>query len=342
MPFYTVTVRHPCVIVPKQEGEKTRRALAEAELLETGYKIRSDERSLYIPVVPDVSADILGKVVSGLSIAECEFEETEKRKTVEDLIGFSPSYEVIGDIAITAESYDQAVGEAIMTVHRNVRTVLEPTTGVTGEFRVREFKVLCGENRTTTTYKEHGFTFEMDLARVYFSPRLSTERKRIFDQVSDLELVVDMFAGVGPFAIPIAKRAMYVVAVDKNPDAVEYLKKNIRLNRVDNIEAICADVREIKLPQQADRAIMNLPHSAHEFLDKAFELVRTGGIIHYYDIRPESEIFDAVIKMVREKASASGCLIEIINKRIVRSYSPHEYNIVLDIRITGKKEDFQD
>jgi tRNA (guanine37-N1)-methyltransferase len=100
-------------------------------------------------------------------------------------------------------------------------------------------------------------------------------------------------------------------------------------------------VREIKLPQQADRAIMNLPHSAHEFLDKAFELVRTGGIIHYYDIKPEGEIFDAVINMIREKASASGCLIEIVNKRIVRSYSPHEYNIVLDIRVTGKRDAFE-
>ncbi|CAJ38205.1 putative SAM-dependent methyltransferase [Methanocella arvoryzae MRE50] len=336
-----MTVRHSCVIVPKQEGEKIRRALMEAELLDGGYKIRSDAQYLYIPVVPDVSGSILGTVAPGLSISECEFEESEKRKTVEDLIGFAPSYEIIGDIAVTAQSYDRSVGEAIMAVHKNVKTVLEPTTGVTGEFRVREFKVLSGEERTTTTYKEHGFIYEMDLAKVYFSPRLSTERKRIIDQISDLELVVDMFAGIGPFAIPAAKKAMYVVAVDKNPYAVEYMKRNIQINHVTNIEAVCADVREIKLPQQADRAIMNLPHSAHEFLDKAFELVRTGGIIHYYDIRPESEIFDAVISMVREKASKSGCLIEIVNKRIVRSYSPHEYNIVLDIRITGKQESFE-
>ena len=313
----------------------------EAELLDGGYKIRSDAQYLYIPVVPDVSGSILGTVAPGLSISECEFEESEKRKTVEDLIGFAPSYEIIGDIAVTAQSYDRSVSEAIMAVHKNVKTVLEPTTGVIGEFRVREFKVLCGEERTTTTYKEHGFTYEMDLAKVYFSPRLSTERKRIIDQISDLELVVDMFAGIGPFAIPAAKKAMYVVAVDKNPYAVEYMKRNIQINHVTNIEAVCADVREIKLPQQADRAIMNLPHSAHEFLDKAFELVRTGGIIHYYDIRPESEIFDAVISMIREKAGKSGCLIEIVNKRIVRSYSPHEYNIVLDIRITGKQESFE-
>ncbi|HMK46401.1 MAG TPA: class I SAM-dependent methyltransferase family protein [Methanocella sp.] len=337
-----MTVRHACVIVLRQDGEKTRRALMEAELLAAGLKIRSDDMYLYIPVQPHVSMAILDTVAPGLTLAEREFEETVQRKSIKDLIGFAPSYEIIGDIAITAHAYDRSVCDAIMKAHRNVKTVLEPVSGVAGEFRVREFRVLCGENRTITTHKEHGFTYEMDLAKVYFSPRLSTERKRVIDQVGDSELVVDMFAGVGPFAIQAAKRAMYVVAVDKNPDAIEYLNKNIRANRVENIEAICADAREIWLRQPADRAIMNLPHSAHEFLDKAFSLIRTGGIIHYYDIRPEGEIFDAVVRMVRENASKSGCLIEIVNKRIVRSYSPHEYNIVLDIRVTGKRENFED
>ncbi len=330
-------IKNRCVVVPRAEGETTRRALVEAGLMATGLKIRSDEACLYLPVVPGLDDRILSQVAPGCQVSECEFEESERRKSVEDLIGFAPSYEIIGDIAVTTEDYDRKVGEAIMAVHSNVKTVLVPVTGVVGEFRVREFKVLCGENRTTTTHREHGFVFEMDLAKVYFSPRLSTERKRVVDQVTDLEFVVDMFAGVGPFAIPVAKRAMYVVAVDKNPAAYEYLQKNIRLNHVKNIEAACMDARDLKLPQPADRVIMNLPHSAFDFLDKAFELVRSGGIIHYYDIRPETEIFEGIVGKVRSKASDCGCLIEILNKRIVRSYSPHEYNIVMDICVTGKK-----
>lgn len=330
-------IKNRCVVVPRAEGEATRRTLVEAGLLATGLKIRADEAQVYLPVVPDLDDRILAQVAPGRQIAECEFEESERRKTIEDLLGFEPSFEIIGDIAVTVEDYDRKVGEAIMAVHSNVKTVLVPVTGVTGEFRVREFRVLCGEGRTTTTYREHGFAFEMDLAKVYFSPRLSTERKRVADQVTDMEFVVDMFAGVGPFAIPLAKRAMYVVAVDKNPAAVEYLQKNIQLNHVKSIEAVCMDARDLALPQPADRAIMNLPHSAFDFLEKAFELVHTGGIIHYYDIRPETEIFEGIVGKVKQKASECGVLIEILNKRIVRSYSPHEYNIVLDIRITGKK-----
>jgi tRNA (guanine37-N1)-methyltransferase len=324
--------------VPKIEGEATRRLLAESEIIDYRLKIRSDGQFVYIPVIPDISEDILLKISPSLQLTECDFEENERSRTIEDILGFSPSFEVIGDIAVVADEYDVKVGEAIMAVHKSVKTVLVPTTPVTGEFRVRHYRVLCGEERTTTAYREHGFVYEMDLNKVYFSPRLSTERKRVTDLVTDMELVLDMFAGVGPFAIPASKRAMYTIAVDKNPDAVEYMKKNILLNKATRIEAINADARDLRTPQPPDRIIMNLPHSAHEFLDVAFRLISIGGIIHYYDIRPESEIFDAVVKMVRSKASESGCLVEIMNKRIVRSYSPHEYNIVLDIRVVGKRD----
>jgi tRNA (guanine37-N1)-methyltransferase len=325
-----------CVKVPKNEGESTRRTLADSEFIDYRLKIRSDESYVYIPVIPDLSREILSKVDPSLQLAECELEENERTRSIEDILGFAPSFEVIGDIAVVSEDYGVKVCEAIMEVHKNIKTVLVPTTPVTGEFRVRRYRVLCGENRTTTTYREHGFVYEMDLNKVYFSPRLSTERKRVTDQVTDMELVLDMFAGVGPFAIPISKRAMYTIAVDKNPDAFEYLKKNIALNKATRIEAVNADAREVRTPQPPDRIIMNLPHSAREFLDVAFRLINIGGIVHYYDIRPEGEIFDTVIKMVRQKASESGCLVEIPNKRIVRSYSPHEYNIVLDIRVVGK------
>lgn len=325
-----------CVKVPKGEGESTRRMLADSEVIDHRLKIKSDESYVYIPVIPGLSMDILAKINPSLRLAECELEENERTRSIGDILGFAPSFEVIGDIAVVAEDYDVKVGEAIMEVHKNVKTVLVPITPVTGEFRVRHYRVLCGENRTTTIYREHGFAYEMDLDKVYFSPRLSTERKRVVDMVTDMELVLDMFAGAGPFAIPISKRAMYTIAVDKNPDAFEYLKKNIALNKVTRIEAVNADARDVRTPQPPDRIIMNLPHSAREFLDVAFRLINIGGIIHYYDIRPESEIFDAVVRMVRQKASESGCLVEIINKRIVRSYSPHEYNIVLDIRVVGK------
>jgi tRNA (guanine37-N1)-methyltransferase len=328
---------HKCVKIPKSEGETVRKALVEAEIIDNRFKIRSDDAFVYIPVIDDLSDMILNKIRQGLSISEFEFEANERARSIEDILGFTPSYEVIGDIAVLTEEHDIKAGEAIMSVHKNVKTVLVPLTPVSGEFRVRDFKVLCGENRTATEVKEHGFRYTMDISKVYFSPRLSTERKRVIDQVSDMEFVVDMFAGVGPFAIPIAKKAMYTIAIDKNPDAVEYMNKNIELNHVTKIKTINADAREVEIPQEADRVIMNLPHSAFDFLDVALKFTRTGGIIHYYDIRSEADIFENILRMIRNEARDNGCLVEFVNKRIVRSYSPHEYNIVIDIRVTGKE-----
>lgn len=331
-------MRSNCVVVPREEGEAARKALAAAEAIDRRLKVRADGKSVYIPVVSTVSPAILPKIWPSLELAEADFEESERTRKIEDILGFEPSFEVIGDIAVVAGAYDVRVGEAILEAHKSVKTVLVPTTPVEGEFRVRHYAVLCGEARTTTLYREHGFVYAMDLDKVYFSPRLSTERKRVADQVGDQELVLDMFAGVGPFAIPIAKRALYTIAVDKNPDAIEYLRKNIALNRATRIEAVNLDARDVRTPQPPDRIVMNLPHTAQAFLDVAFRLIGTGGIIHYYDIRPESEIFDAAVKTIRQKATESGCLVDIVNKRIVRSYAPHEYNIALDVRVVGKRE----
>jgi tRNA (guanine37-N1)-methyltransferase len=126
------------------------------------------------------------------------------------------------------------------------------------------------------------------------------------------------------------------VAIDKNPDAVHYLKENISLNSVKNIEAIEGDAREEakKFAGTADHVIMNLPHNAHEFLDSAVLLTKPGGIIHYYGITPEDDLFESSVELIRKAAEKAGRKIEIMEKRVVRSYAPHQYNICIEARIS--------
>ena len=118
-----------------------------------------------------------------------------------------------------------------------------------------------------------------------------------------------MFAGVGPYSILLAKskKPSNVIAIDKNPDAVYYLKENITLNSAKNIEAIEGDSREEakKFANTADHVIMNLPHSAHEFLDSAILLTKPGGIIHYYGIAPEDDLFESYIKLISVAAESN-------------------------------------
>ncbi len=335
-------MKRQCIKVPKKEGEPTRRVLLELEILDHSVKIASDKTFLYLPLTRKLSPLELESLPEGVEPSEFEFEQQEVKPTPEDLLGFSPSYEVIGNIALLEDTDlgpDAAakIADALLLTQPNVKIVLKPLTPVIGEFRVREFEVLAGEARTETIHKEHGCRYKIDLAKAYFTPRLSTERLRVLAWVKEGETVADMFAGVGPYSILIAKKARpaKVVAIDKNPEAVRLLRENISLNSVKNIEAIEGDAREEarKFAGIADHVIMNLPHSAHEFLDSAVLLTKPGGIIHYYGITPEDDLFDGSVIMIREAAERAGRDIEVLEKRNVRSYAPHQYNICIEVRI---------
>ena len=138
-----------------------------------------------------------------------------------------PRHELVGGIAIMQEN-DPAGAALILASRPSLHTVLFPTSEVSGKYRIREYSVLAGTPTTRTEVVEHGHRFVVDLPGAYFSARLSTERQRIFEQMREQELVLDMFAGVGPFAIALAPRASLVVAADLNPQAVLLMIENIR------------------------------------------------------------------------------------------------------------------
>jgi len=328
--------RFRCIQVSKSDGESVRRALAEAGALQRDAVIRRDADYLYLPVKHDAHIE---DSFPDLSV-EVQHREFERRiePSFDEILGFTPSYEVIGDIAIidADDSHDtKRIADTIILMHKNVQTVLAALTDVQGEFRIRDFRVIAGKPNTETVHKEYGCRYEVDLARVYFTPRLATERKRVADQIHETDVVVDMFAGVGPFSILIAKLARYVIAIDKNPVAIEYLGRNTKLNSVNNMKIICGDVRDVSedLRCTADHIIMNLPHSAHEFIDVALTIIKPGGVIHYYDIRPEDDLFEGAQEMIEHAAKIRGMTAHLLDRRVVRSYSPHQSNVALDMEI---------
>jgi tRNA (guanine37-N1)-methyltransferase len=174
------------------------------------------------------------------------------------------SFDVVGDIAIirlprTSPVKAQAVAEAIVSVHRNVKTVLLQASPVAGDLRLRRLTHVAGENKTSTIHRESGCLFSVDVAKSYFSPRLSHERMRIARMIEPNETVVNMFAGVGCFSIIIAKHssAAKVFSIDVNPVAIQFTQENVRLNRVyGKVIALLGDSKEIinsRLQRVADR-----------------------------------------------------------------------------------------
>jgi tRNA (guanine37-N1)-methyltransferase len=296
-----------CLRVPKSAGEKRRRELLAEGVLDTGLVLRSDQDDLLLP---------LREHREGCERAP--FEEVPERPAL-------PRHDLIGGIAVMLEP-DSGGAELLLRSRPSIHTVLAPEGPVEGEFRTRRFTVLAGEPTTKTDYTEYGLRFEIDLSVAYFSPRLSGERQRVLGLMDEGERVLDMFAGVGPFAITLAARARVVHAADINPGAIGLMLENIALNRVGNVLPILADAARLAhlIPRGFDRVVMNLPFGAAGFLDAAIELCRQGGIIHLYAMVGDQ---GALAPLIRKK----GCAI--LGERVVHTYSPSEWLAVYDVRV---------
>lgn len=292
--------------VPARQGEEMRQALLREGVLDSSLKVRRGGTDLVLPVTVEREGAVW-----------YEFEPHPGHKPL-------PRHELVGGIAIMQDN-DPNGARDLLASRPSLHTVVCAEGEVHGEYRTRDFTVLAGEPTTRTTVTEHGHRFVVDLAGAYFSARLSTERQRILAQVGDGELVLDMFAGVGPFAITLAARAGLVVASDLNPGAILLMLENCTLNRTRNVLPLLADARHLAdiLPWRFDRIVMNLPLSGTEFLPEAFRLVKPGGTIHFYSL-VSAEGEHAV--RIRELGGT------VLAERVVRSYSPAQWHAVYDVR----------
>jgi len=305
----SVGEEHWCLVVPKQEAEERRRRLLEAGLLDRRYKPRQEGDTVLLPLTDEVPGAVLR-----------DLEAVPERPDL-------PRHEIVGGIAIMQEN-DPAGAGRLLASRPSLHTVLFPETPVEGEYRTRRFAVLAGVPTTRTRVTEYGLRFDVDLSHAYFSARLSTERQRVLAAMEEGERVLDMFAGVGPFAVTLARKADLVVAADLNPAAVHLLVENITLNRVNNVVPVLADAGH--LPRYGfrpfDRVIMNLPLAAPRFLPEAAALCRDGGTIHLYALEEQDGEY---LSLIREVTGG-----EVIERR-VRTYSPGKWHAVYDITLEG-------
>lgn len=298
-----------CLRVPRSEGERQRLRLLREGLLDASLLLRRDGDDLLLPVREPCEG--------------CERALFEEVPGSPDL----PRHDLIGGIAILLEPGAGAGSAELLIGSRpSIHTVLAPGGPVEGEFRTRRFSVLAGTPATRTRYTEYGLRFEIDLSLAYFSPRLSGERQRVLGLVKEGERVLDMFAGVGPFAITLSARAGIVWAADINPGAVGLMQENITLNKAGNVLPILADAARLPciLPGGFDRVVMNLPFGAAKFLDAALALCRPGGTLHLYAMVGEE---GAHAPVIREK----GC--RVVGERVVHTYSPSEWLAVYDLQV---------
>jgi tRNA (guanine37-N1)-methyltransferase len=353
-------IKASCLKVPKAYGEKAIVLIRELDLLNQEFKIQQIGNLLHIPLISEpqkIDIEKFGKNLPEFEVSVCKFLMRTKRplklvdvledKLAPHLLASLPhAIDFVGNIAIIEvpqelEPYKNVLGEAILNVHKRVHTVLAKSGAVGGVFRVRDFEVIAGTGKTETVHKEYNCTYYVDLRKAYFSPRLSHEHDRVASQVKEGETVVDMFAGVGSFSILIAKKRdkVQVYAIDVNPDAIEFLKKNIEVNRVSGkVKPILGDARKVieeQLVGVADRIIMNLPEKAIEYVDVACKAIKPeGGVIHFYSFTDAPNPLETTkIRLIEAVKQTNRSVKKIPLTRRVKATAPYEWQVVVDAEI---------
>lgn len=333
--------------IKKNRANDVRKILLKHSLINLDAKIKREDDFVIIPLTKEPDQEIMDIFGQDVEIIETTFEMQKRGpKSLKDYLKgkidpqkieeIRGSFDIIGDIVILEipddlEEFKNIIGEAALKFTKR-KAIFRKKSEIKGIIRTRELEHLAGEDISETIHQEFGCKLMLDVKKVYFSPRLATERKRVADNVKDHEIIVDMFAGVGPFPVLIARNhEVKIYAIDINPEAYRYMQKNIELNKVqDKVIPILGDVKEVLENKtiEADRIIMNLPGTAYEFLDSAMNSIKDGGIIHYYEF---SEGFEKPVE--RLKKTAYPRKVEILNKRKVRSRSPGKWHIGIDAMV---------
>ncbi|MCK4365122.1 MAG: class I SAM-dependent methyltransferase family protein [Thermoplasmatales archaeon] len=253
-------------------------------------------------------------------------------------------WEKVGDVGIiklpsNLENYSEIIGKNYAEILQ-CKTILNDVGGITGTYREPKTKIIFGPNNTETIHKENGIRFKLDPQKIMFSSGNMDERIRMATISNENETVVDLFAGIGYFTLPLAvhSKPKKIFACEINPVAYDYLCGNIVLNNVTNIvEPLKGDNKEVAPKNVANRVILGYFNDTYKFLGTAFEcLINHTGIIHYHDKFPDDVVPNKPLKNIEEIAKKYKCEVELLKYKHVKSYAPGISHYVFDIGIDEK------
>ncbi len=260
-----------------------------------------------------------------------------------DLQILPTSFDVVGDILIFAEfpkelmKKEKLIGSTILEIYPHIKVVLKKTRKYSGSFRTAKLKIIAGEKRKETIHKENNIFIKLDVEKVYFSARMSNERKRIAELTKPNETVLVMFSGAAPYPLVIAKnsKCKEVHGVEINPAGHKYGLENININKLeDKIKLFQGDVSRVvpKINKKFDRILMPLPKGGEKYLKLSLKYAKKTGIIHFYDFLHENEFENANEKI------KNACIIMKKKCKILEivkcgQYAPGFFRICADFRV---------
>ncbi|MGV8162055.1 MAG: class I SAM-dependent methyltransferase [Candidatus Nanoarchaeia archaeon] len=334
--------------VKLKDAERAKKKIIEEDVLNQEYLLEKTESFIIFPLkhkpkFKNKEFELIEKeFIKKKKMPAKDLKTLLKDKLTEDEFeSLKTSYDIIGTIAILEIDDDlrekeELIAEALLYSNPNIKTVLRKDDKHGGEFRTQKMKWLAGEKTKETIHKENGVLLKLDVETVYFSPRLSTERKRISELVKPDEEALVMFSGCAPYPCVLSRntKAKSILGIEINPDGHKYGLENIALNKLKNVELINGDVLvEVpKLNRTFDRILMPLPKSAGDFLDSALLASKKGTIIHFYYFLHEDQFIEAE-KLVDESCRRMGKKWKKITLVKCGQHAPRVFRICLDFEV---------
>jgi len=265
----------------------------------------------------------------------------KNKLTGKELDHLPKGYQIIGNILLIKLDkglikHRRLIGNAIMNILPYIHTVCL-IKEIKGNIRKPEIEVIAGCNKTQTMNKEHGCKFLLDVSDIMWSQGNKNEKMRLAKMIRPGENIVDMFAGIGYFSIILAKycKPKKIYAIDINPKAIEYLRKNVWLNEVeDKIEILQGDCRKFSklLENTADRIIMGYLFETEKFLPYALKIAKSNAVIHFHRTVKEEETEKMKEKLIKIGIK-NKVKIRVLKVTKVKSYAPKIWHVVFDLKI---------
>ena len=272
-------------------------------------------------------------------------EKLENRLTSSELLLLPRGFQTLGDVVILKLKPEllnkkEIIGKAYLDLLPSIRSVYINRGKITGTFREPEkIEFLAGVDNPIVEHKEHNIIYRFDITKIMFSKGNLKERKTLATLVKDGEVIVDMFAGIGYFSLPIGKHsnAEKIYSIEINSNSFNSLIENIRINHLEEkIVPINGNCKEevLKLSDsgiRADRVIMGVFPAPIDYIKEALSLTKEEGTIYHFEGVVEKENYVSLFNDFNEVAKNERYKCELKSYRYVKSYGPMLYHVVLDI-----------
>jgi tRNA wybutosine-synthesizing protein 2 len=336
-----------CARVARLEAETVRKRLNTRGYVRKDVRIIEEGEYVLLPLTDKVDQTVIDEerlvIVDGYPRErECYRAPydiiKEELALPDELARLLPyKWEMLGDVLIA--KFPEKLRPHIKRIAKyyaeelGAKTVLDERGYIDGQFRTPRIEIVYGHD-TVTVHREGNIFYQLDAAKLMFSSGNFEEKKRMGELDCTGETVVDMFAGIGYFTLPLAKlaHAKRVIACEINPLAHSYLRKNLVLNGVESIvETYLGDNRSLPYENVADRIVMGYIGSTEASLPKAMGLIKKGGIIHYHDVCSIDEIPGKMVDAFTR--SSGGRRFEVLLVKEVKAFAPCKSHMVMDVRV---------